>query len=184
MIRVRALATGVAGGPWYNNYFFDGTGTDAQAAYDKVVDVWSTLVDSLSQQVQVQVEPLVYTIAPTTGNVSGVTGVTPDPTPLNGTSTADLLPTATALCVNLRTNQFSTGREIRGRSFISGLTVADNEDGVPRDGVPAAYAALYTSALVGGGVPLVVWSRKNAVAYPVTAVTAFAQWATLRSRRD
>lgn len=85
--------------------------------------------------------------------------------------------------VNWRTGFYAGGRELRGKTFIVPLTSGQFEtNGTLADsGVTAIQTA--ANAVVGGGNPLHVWSRKAGANAPVTSATVPDRAIVLRSRR-
>lgn len=184
MLRVISVWTGKAGSPWYSTLYFDGTGSvDAQAAVDQVDDLLDAIKGNQVAGVSGSIEPFVASVNPATGAVTGGYVVTPA-APHVSTAVGDMLPRAAQLQVTLKTGVYAGGREIKGKMYLPGFLSAYSDiSGRVDDALRAAYVAVFDT-LLSAGPDLVVWSRKNGVAYPVSAGAPNSEFAVLRSRRD
>lgn len=184
MFRVRTVFTGVAGSPYYSNFYFAGAGsTLAQGVVSDVRGMWADLASNFGTPMVIAIDPDVPDINPVTGDIQGVTVTDPGAT-IQCQSVAEKLPTFTQMLVTFNTNEYRGGRQVRGRCFIPGWTIAANTD----NGLPdAAYRATVQAdfnVLAETDSPQVVWSRKYGEALQVTSHSTGTQWAVLRSRRD
>lgn len=184
MLRVRAIWSGVAGTPWYTNLYFDGTGSaDAQAAADAVHVFLTGFSFQFSNQTGVAIDSFVAVVDPVSGDVTG--GHTVDPgDSISGQETGQLLPKATQSLSTLNTPIYVAGRNIKGRCFLPGYTEAANDGSGVMISTYATGLQAEWATLVATGPDLVVWSRKNGLAAPVSNVTVSQKWAVLKSRRD
>lgn len=182
MLRVRTEFTGPTGSPWLSTcYFAESDQAGATAANAAVGTFWSAVDAQMSNQVSWSTEPEVAVMSPG-GAISGLLPVTP----VTGTGggTAEMLPLAAQLVVQLRSGFWVNGREIRGRLFVPGITQGANDDGevleANRTLTTNAAAALRDAA----GCELVIWSRKNLATATVVTVNTWKQFGMLTSRRD
>lgn len=191
MFRVRVVATGVAGSPWYVNlHFGDGT---AQVAADKTRAFFAAIAADLSSAITYQVQTEVGIVDVATGELSDVTPVTS--APLQGGGVAALAPTATQGLVRINTDTVRFGRRVQGRIFVPGLTPAT----VGTNGAPAGpfLGRLQTAANVLADAAtdprLGVYSPPRTLTGPVelpgtfslaSGALARAKFGSLRSRRD
>lgn len=191
MFRVRTVATGVAGSPWYVNVHFD-EGT-AQGAADKMRLFWSTLAVRLSSAITYTVASEVGIVDVASGELEDVAAVTT--TPVVGGGVAALAPTATQGLLRINTNAIRFGRRVQGRIYVPGLTPA----AVGTNGAPATpfLETLQTAGnvLVDAATDpqLVVYSPPRVLTGPVeipgalsvaTSTLARSKFGSMRSRRD
>lgn len=184
--RVRVVWTGVAGSPYYTNLYF-GTGEDAvgdpQGDVDAVEDFLTNIVPELLNPLHAEVVPEVALINEVTGDITGFVPV--NITGKNFTNAGEALPRMTQMLLRLRTGTVAGGRRVQGRVFIPGMPESANlADGRPNGALTAGIRDAFIAQVLAAPDPLVVWSRKNGVAAEVGAVTAWSEWAVLRSRRD
>lgn len=180
--RVQLVSQGVAGSPYYTTFHFLGaSGSPAQAAAD-AAGFWGAVDAYMDSSLIWDLDTAVETIESTTGNIVGVTDV--PPASGTGGTTGDVLPPATQALVRWRTGQFVGGREIRGKTFLPAIGEINSVEGQPASamttGIENAALALFSSP----NSQLVVYSRKNGQAAPVTAASLWSEFAVLRSRRD
>ena len=184
MYRVKTTFSGtpVAGGGVNFLYFSEEGGTAAQAQA-AVKTFWQAVDDLMHTTVAYTVSGDVEYVSESTGEIFGI-GTT-DAYTGNGAGTGDILPPATQGLIRWRTGFYVSGREIRGRTFVPGMTEAINDaSGRPTSGAVTVLNNA-ASALVGNGTSeLVVFSRTHLQAGIVASGTAWSNWASLRSRRD
>lgn len=186
MLRVRTVATGVAGTPYYTNLHFAGEDqAAAQDAYDRVRAFWSAIALQLRTGLVIDVDNAVTQIDLSTGEPTGVLTVT-DAGNVAGGGAAEALPPATQALVTFRTGQYVGGRAIQGRMFIPALTENVNDASGSLRGETASLITSAAQGLLDGdpGVGLSIYSRKNFISAAATSATCQTKWAVLRSRRD
>lgn len=191
MFRVRVVATGVAGSPWYVNMHFD-TGT-AQGAAEKARAFFAGIAADLSSAITYTVQGEVGIVNVATGELEDVAPVTV--APLQGGGVAALAPTATQGLVRINTNVIRLGRRVQGRIFVPGLTPAT----VGTNGAPATpfLGRLQTAANVlseSATAPILgVYSPPRVLTGPVVLPGSFSpasgaiarsKFGSIRSRRD
>jgi hypothetical protein len=183
MYRVRTVITGGGGGPYLSTFYFDevGGGTAVNAVADTVA-FWNNLRPVVWNGLRFDTEAEVAVVAESTGHVTSVV-VTP-----GGGNTfndsGDPAPWATQGLIRWRTGTFIGGREVRGRTFVPGVTEASNTLGRP---TPAYVTAITQAGLALIAMPnstLVAWSKKNGDSAPTIAASGWTEFASLRSRRD
>lgn len=192
MLRTRVVWTGVAGTPYYSNFFFVGDGpTVADEAQDATIFWASSIVGIIVPSLSLQVESEVTEINAETGeivkayDVAGSTSV--------GAGDGEPLPFRTQVLTFFGTVDYRNSRRIRGRSFVGGLCEPNNVDGVgPSELVREAIQDTYVLTLGAGLANHGVWSRPKpasggnpAVPGEISGVTSYqtrATWSSLRSR--
>lgn len=184
MFRVRAVATGVAGAPYYLTFYAANTALSAQ-------DVSNTFATMLvagrglqTSLLTTRMEPTVLTIDSTTGQPVGAQAVATG-TGINGSSGSPPLPLQVQLGVNLRTPTYTGGRNIQGHFSLPGMTEELNETGVGPNSTTAAYGEFRDALAQTAGDPNLQWvvfSRKNGTVADVTSATINPRWFTLRTR--
>lgn len=194
MMRVRTVATGVAGSPFYTNLYFAGaTESAAVEATQRVTAFWTALRNTTIATLSMRVEPEVAVINPLDGETSAYViggGAT-----ITGNSVQPALPYFTQGLIRLTTAGVVGGRRVQGRIFIPGLYQgAQDADGTPSAGFLAGLSAGAGALTAAGPSQLVVWSRPVARINPplvragtqhnVIGATARDKFAVLRSRRD
>lgn len=185
MLRVKTVLNGVQGSPWLSTMFFTGAVEDQAAANAAVTAVgafWTSVKAFQNNQVSFATQPQVDVMLPA-GEHTGAYATTP----VTGTGAASqtiLPPALNALC-QWRTGTYVNSREVRGRTFIPGLTI--NQLGTNGSLTTSFIASMQTivNALISASGPdFAVWDRTHAGIVPVTTGTPWASWAVLRSRRD
>lgn len=196
--RIRTVFAGVGGAPLYNNLYFSNapTSTAAQEAVDLVTAAWDGLTSIMDIGLTGTVLGEVAELEDTTGEVQAVYAVTAGT--FDPSFAGDALPHAAQGLVRLQTQTFVSGRRVRGRIFVPGLTEGANTNGVPNANTIASLTAFGTALIQVTGPELVIYTRPRLAdpdATPpvsarvgshsvVTAAAAWDQWAVLRSRRD
>lgn len=196
MWRVQTQLSGpaiVGGG--ISTMFFDGAGL-AVDAHSAVASFWQAIPTLVMGDNAGSVLGEIALVRETDGQILQIESA--PPVAIDFTGTGEVSSLATQGLIRWRTSAFVDGREIRGRTFIPGPPEAFNVGGRPN----ASYmTALNDAAAALGDDPnstLVVWRRPRPEQDPpdpekparvgtfavVTAVSAWQEWATLRSRRD
>lgn len=180
--RVKTEFTGLAGAPYLSQMYFNssfGTAGDATTVADAF---WRACAAVQHENLLFNVLGDVDQVDSSTGQLVGVAQGTASSG--QGTIVADVLPFATQALVRWRTGVFVGGREIRGKTFIPGLTELQAALGQLSG---AAETALQGAADGVLGAPAnfpVIYSRKNLVSAPISSTSVWNQFAVLRSRRD
>lgn len=160
MWRVTVAWSGGKIGSGFSNLFFDGGGSDPQAAADAVAAFFKTAYGNgvnLPNGVTLTFPSVVTDINEVTGQMGGQVGVTAS-SPLTGGDASSYAALAGA-CVTWITNGFYNGRRLRGRTFL----VPCGGNGLQSDGTLSSNfrTACQTAAaaLIGASVDLMVWRR-------------------------
>lgn len=181
LYRVRTAITGGPGGSELATMYFDASTGTAQDAANAARAFWVDCAGQIKSIYTMTVLPLVYTIDSTTDKATSVTGTTTTAVP--GGSGADGLPTATQGLIRWHTGVFSSGREIQGKTFIPGMVVPANNQGVPTSALLTALQTAATNLASAGPITFGVYSRKHHLFAQATTGSPWNQWAVLRSRR-
>jgi hypothetical protein len=185
-LRVRvSWGSGAANGGGVSTFNFigDDLQADANAAAAAVATAMAALepvmdVDAV-WTLETEVDVFNVLTGQTTGvfTVAGATG--------NGNSVGDKLPLAVQGLVRLRTGFFVGGREVRGRLFIPAVGEPFiNADGTPTVAFQTTIADAIDDLRADPNCIYAVYSPTHSTAQEVTAVTAWSNFAVLRSRRD
>lgn len=179
--KVRTLWTGGPGGGLITTHYFDQAGGSAVAANAAVGAFWTAVKPFITSGLSYATEAQVYAVSSVTGEITGLTpvGVISGA----GTNATEALPFATQALVQWRTGVFTSGREIRGRTFIPGMVETSNVAGVPGGTLPATFNTAATALISDPTSQLVIWSQTHLTAATVVTGTTWGQWAVLRSRR-
>lgn len=180
--RVRAALAGTYGGGMVSTMFFDSSAGTEQGAADSVRAFWYAMRNYLANDLTVQVEPVVYTVNPTTGLATGATSTST--TPVVGASGSAQLPPATQVLVAWHTGVFIAGRELIGKTFIPGQTVDSSTDGIVASGAATVIGGAATALGSSGPPQLVIYSRKHRLYESAGLGSVDTQFAVLRSRRS
>lgn len=194
--RVRTVFTGVAGTPWYSNMYFDDDGVTPTAAEnaDAVDDFWEALAPLIDNGVTWTIGPEIPILDETDGTLTSVEAITVESG--SGTAAGDPLPYATQGLGKLSTSDFVAGRRVQGRVFIPGMSeAASDATGKPASTTITSITDALTTLVASSG--LIVWSRpfegaegpperppRDGSKASITGVSAWTQWAVMRSRRD
>lgn len=193
MLQVTTVWSGTMQGvPYFSQHYFGGTSElEATAARNALTTFWQGVDDRVVNNLTWTIQGDVEVIDPATGQITGVFGGVGATG--NGADTGELTSAALQGLLRWRTGTFLGGREIRGRTFLPGVSEASSADGVPAatyiTGMETAATNLRTSASTAGG--LVVWARPRTEAPTrpgqtalVVSSSCWGQFAVLRSRRD
>jgi hypothetical protein len=183
MWRVRTIFTTGTGVPYLATMFLDDVGgltaSDANAG---VGAFWTALNAVMGTAYNWGTDANVDTVNPVTGQLTGITPVTPvTGVGING---ADELPQATQGLVEWRTGVFLGGREVRGKTFIPGVCMNATYLGKPTTSYKNALQAAATTYASGTLFNPGVFSRRNGSFSPIAQSTVWTKFAVLRSRRQ
>lgn len=180
-VRLTVISTGFNGAPAYNTFHGMGdTSGEAITFAANVKTLWDGLASVLANGTDVDFNGEVEFYDVTDGNTLGVQAVTP--WHVDGTWGTSKAPAGTTLVLRWRTGQYVGGREIRGRSYISGLGDHGDANGEPTAAI-VLDAANAAAALVAAGT-LQVYSPTNGIAQEVVSSSCWTRFGLMRSRRD
>lgn len=184
MMRVRTGFTGIQGSPWLSTMYFQGdTQTEANAAVVAVKAFWDACRVWLDNEVVYATEPEVPVLNTTTGEITGVFNTTSLTN--TGNVAGVMLPPAAQGLIRWRTGHFEAGREVRGRTFIPGITQTGvTGNGLLNGGAVTAFNAAAAALIADANSVLAVWSRAHAISVGVVTGSTWTSFASLRSRRD
>lgn len=182
MLRVRVAYSGIGGTPYLSTFYFNGTGsTQATDAHTGVTTFQNALDAVQDNGLTWRSDPQVVEMDPTTGAATASYSVTS--ATAVGALAVESLPFASQGLIRLRTGVYASGREIRGRLFVPGLTENANNDGAVVAATQTAVNAAAAALIADGTSEWVVWSRSNGTTEAITSATMWDQFATLRTRR-
>jgi hypothetical protein len=195
VIRVKTVFQGVTGSPYFNQMnFVPNSGTEDVAAANAAITAtknfwasWATLqTSSLTYTVNGTVDQIDVPSGDLVGQLAG--------TQLNGAGSGSTsqAPQVTQVLIRWMTGFYVNGRQLAGRTFIPGITLAGiGSNGLPGSGFTAVGASAATALLVTPSTTkFVIWHRppKGATTGGVVGVaiagSVSPKWAVLRSRRD
>jgi hypothetical protein len=183
MMRYRTVFSGPQGSPWVSTMYSSGISQAEADAFVAAVGAFWGAVDALMNTgVTWATEAEVEIVDPITGDITGTLVTTPQTGA--GATVTELLPRIAQAVVRWRTGIFVAGREVRGRTFIPGLTELANTTGQL---TPATQTTIQTAADTLNGVvgpTLNIWSRTHGVTHPVATASVWSQFSYLGSRRD
>lgn len=184
MIRVRTQFQGPPGAPYLSTLFFGGDLAGADAANTAVGFFWGAIDNELAIGLSWATLGTVDEVDPVTGKTTAATVVTPQ-VGTGSVTPSNYAPQATQGLIQWRTNTFVNGREVRGRTFVPGIGATRvSASGKPVGSLTTAMANAAATLIAAAGSDLVVWSKRNGVAYSALVGTAWNDFAVLRSRRD
>lgn len=186
MLRVRVRWSGpvIVGGGLSTHYFTAGTydQTAANNAASAIAAFWGAVDNQIGNSTLWSLDPVVAVMDPNgeqTGafTVSAANGA--------GSLSAVYAPPTTQALVRWHTGTFVNGREVRGRTFIPGMVVANVAGGGGPVGTLTSAVNTAAAALIAdANTTLAIWTKRNDSAYSVASGDMWTQFAVLRSRRD
>lgn len=180
---VTATYSGGPSGDWLTRFRFDPLlSATAQDAVDTAKLFFDAFQVDRSNQITVVLSDTVEIVDNATNEPTGTETVTGYNLP--GGASDEPLPYQTQALVWWNTGSWVGGRQVRGRTFIGGLTEAANgTGGTVGSGVRAhlATAAGHILAPIDGQFE--IWSRAHTASYPIQSATVTQRWAVLRTRR-
>lgn len=183
MFRVRVQITGPAGSPWLaTHYFLPSAGMTPDEAVAATGSFWNDCRVYMTTGATIASEAEVASVDALTGEVTGIDQTTPFS--VTGASSADPLPPTVQGVVRWRTGTFVGGREIRGRTFIPGLTEAYSTNGVPTAGFLSGVQTAAAGLIADANSDLCIWSRAHQNDPLAVTASVWNQFGVLRSRRD
>jgi len=181
--RVTTSISGFSGGPYLSQmHFSEALGALAQDAADAVKVFWAAVDNLMANDLTWTVPGEVEQFDPANGNLTGIVAVT------GGTGTGadatSYLPPANQMLIRWRTGTFVGGREIRGRTFIPGVTEAGTADGVLEASWQSTLLSAANALIADTDSELQIWSPTQGATADVASASVWNQLAVLRSRRD
>ena len=193
MLRIKSVGTGWTGGPGLTTFYMDsGIATIDAAMANGVTGRVRAYFDALkvytTSAITWQVDPVVDIVDDEDGSLAGQVVASSAPSAVVGTGAGVIGPAFVCAVGKMRTNVFSGGRRIQGRTFYGPLAQAYTDSATPEGGLTAAQATGLTAVLTAAGGPtLVVWHRPKGAApgfmAPVLTVSSSSVFGILKSRR-
>jgi hypothetical protein len=182
--KVDVLWTGLAGGPYYTQFFF---GHEPSQATPIAAALRTTLFGfnvRLMSPMIAAIQPEQVVIDTATGKPTA-TEVAAAQTDVAFGGTGTTLPTVDQVVMRLKTAVFNGGRRLQGRIFLPGIPSGGNNlgrlDSVYKSSFDASFGNLITNTATIG--KFAVWSRKNHMWASVESATAWSEFGIMRSRR-
>lgn len=179
--RITTRTTQLQGGDAYNTFHSAGSTAPDAAALALAVRDWFTEFDNyLSDSAQVSFDGDAEIFDPANGQTLGIEAL--DPWLVAGAGPGSWAPAGTTFVCRWRTGSYINGRELRGRSYISGLTdIGAGNPGVPPLVVEAMNDAMATFIATE---TLAVYGPTSGSLVDVTSGTCWNRFGLMRSRRD
>lgn len=181
-LRVQVVSTGFDGAPSYNSFYgiHETDDSDVTAWIDSLETFWEAIDSLLGNDVVYNFDGVIERFDVSTGQT--ITTYTRPAWAGSGTGSSDLGPSGTCLVFQWRTGSYINGRELRGRSYISGIPDLSGADGLVSSGtISTANAA--ASAYAAGDLPG-IYSPTHADAATFNVGTVWNRFGLMRSRRD
>lgn len=183
----RAIWTVTGGGTGYSVFHCDNAGdvSDAQQFVDAVGDFFTGLQSAMPNDVLINGDAELVNLGED-GTLAAVFPVTPFPA-VTGSGAFNYSRAAGGR-IDWSTGAIVGGRRLTGRTYIVPMIAAAFSD----NGLltPAALDQMQTAgdaliaASIAAGIPLKIWSKKNATSVVVSTCSVPPAGAILRSRRD
>lgn len=181
--------TGLPGGDAVNVLHSTGEAPgDAQTFADLITLALGQLAGGFMAPASAQVDEIVPTITPATGEATAYTSV--DTAVVVGTGVNDFLPQNTMLLVRYLTSDVVAGRRVKGRTFLPGLGQGSSLAGAPTFATRTDVADAFQTLTNNNPDPtLAVYSRpveggRPGSSHIVTGVDVWQEWAQLGKRRS
>jgi hypothetical protein len=186
MHRVKMLLSGAAlPGGGLATHYFDYPSSAAQTALDAATSLWGQFCTYMCPDLHVVADAIVDQVDPADGAIFGVTACSPES--LAGASANDCITQASQMLVQWRTGQYLNGREVRGRTFVPGVTENYSTSGELAPAVLASLPANLDAFINASGAVPVIWHRPGphgaGSAVPIALGTLWTEFAVLRGRR-
>lgn len=183
----RAIWSALGGGTGYSVFHADeaSDATDAQEFADAIHDFFADVANVLPTDVTINFDSEVVNLSDA-GVLEAVFPVSAPAQVTGSGSTA--YSRAAGGRIDWSTGVIAGGRRLTGRTYLVPLiSSAFDTDGLLTSTVQTGLQTAgddLIAAMTGAGIPLQVWSRKNASSAVVISASAPAKGAILRSRRD
>lgn len=181
--KVQTIFTGPVGSPWLaTNYLIAGGGLLVADAVAGVGGLWDDLKGLIKNNVSWTVQGQVDVIDVASGQPTSIASATP--VTGTGTTSGDALPPATQGLLRWNTGFFISGRQVKGRTFVPGMTSSATTNGAPST---SALSTMQTAMTNYAGLTLAtpcIYSRVNHTTADISGGSPWTEYAVLRSRRD
>lgn len=178
--------SGPTGTPWFNRMYFDEAGGTAQQAAAAAGAFWGAVDALIRDDVTWTTGTEVEELNVATGVLSSVNAITAV-TGTGGDTTTDMATVLQGL-VSWRTGTIVGGRELRGRTFIPGLTQNVNTAGLLSTAAQTAWQTAANNLIADANSNFVIWHRpvngSGGGAASVASASVTRKFSVMRSRRD
>nr|CRY97411.1 hypothetical protein [uncultured prokaryote] len=165
-----------------SNFYFDDDPSIPGFYGEFVAAFWDEVSGAMFTPVRWEVEAEVTYLEDTTGQTTAVgTWAGASGT---GKTNIDPLPYSTQFQVDWLTGVYAGGRQIRGKTYIPGLTEDTTTGGVFNSNVVGPYLDAATQLISDGNGAMRVYSPTRNTSAVITGATTTPKPAVLRSRRD
>lgn len=179
MIRVRINWTGLNEG--FSLLHFDEDLSAASTTASAVTNFLNGIDTYVHTTQLMQVDPEVEEIDIGTGQITGVASVSQ--AQVAGVASGTPVPQLAQALIRWRTGVFTFGRELRGRTFIPGITSAHvSASGEPTSALVSGLAGEATNFI--GSTTLGVYSTTHHAFGTASSASVWTEFASMRSRRD
>lgn len=183
LIRLRLEWTGPGGAGLSTFYFTEAGGSSGDDAAAAVEDFVNGIRGNVANDWTATLSGVQAVIDDATGTLVGTTGIGGGFT-ISGDNSNEKSPLATQGLIQWGTGSVVSGRILRGRTFVPGVTDAVNDEGKPTSGYISALNTAAAALIADASSVFRVWSRAHGTSAPVTSGGTWSQFAVLRSRRD
>jgi hypothetical protein len=183
--KVDVLWTGLAGAPYFTQFFFGHEPSQASATATAL----RTCLFGFNARCMT---PMIAAISPEQTVIDTATGkptateIATAVTDVAFSGTGTPLPTVDQVVMRLKTSQFNLGRRLQGRIFVPGLNTAANSggrlDSVYKSSFDASFGGLIANTATSG--KWAIWSRKYKGWASIDSATAWSEFGVMRSRRQ
>lgn len=180
--RVRTVWTGVAGTPYYSNFYFKDPGATATQITNAVNAFWTATRAIFVTAATATTETFIAVIDDATGELVGSeTG--PGGT-VTGSATGSMLSPATQVLVRNKTGLYQGGRQVQGHFNIPAIGANQL---ITTGNFAAASQTIVNNAasnLIAAPGVWSVYAKTRGISVPINSATAWEKFSVLRSRRD
>jgi len=178
--------SGPSGTPWFNRMYFTTGGGTAQQAATAAGTFWGAVDALIRDDVTWTTGTEVEELNDSTGALETVNAITAV-TGTGGDTTTDMATVLQGL-VSWRTGTIVNGRELRGRTFIPGLTQNVNTAGLLSTAAQTAWTTAANALIADANSVYVIWHRpvngSGGQMAPVVTCSVTRKFSVMRSRRD
>lgn len=183
LIRLRLAWTGPGGSALSTFYFTESGGTSGDDAASAVEGWVNDVRGVVANDWTATLSGVQGIIDDATGTLVGTTGIGGGFS-ISGDNSNEKSPLATQGLIQWGTAVVVSGRVLRGRTFIPGVTDASNDEGKPTSGYISDINTAASNLISDASSVLRVWSKKHGTSSAATSGGCWNQFAVLRSRRD
>jgi hypothetical protein len=181
--RVRTVFTGPAGTPWVSTFHLSAdSGNLADDANTLVGTLWENLKGLIKNNITWTTGPFVETLDVATGHPTAITATSS--ITQTGTTSGDANPPASQGLLKWQTGVFIVGRQVKGETFIPGMTSSSTTNGAPGSSALTTMQSAADTYAAGFAAVPGIYSRVHHQFVPIVGGAPWTKYAVLRSRRD